>query len=134
MSDSGGIWHQEKTRSRALEPYTTQRHRPGGGFHRLPAGSLKIGGAPFALDRPGIFWPDAAPYSTFNMGIDVMPQVLEPLIKSKPAAGDETRSDDALAPTYYVVCWNDPVNLMAYVTHVFRDCFKNENWVWAVRI
>ena len=26
-------------------------------------------------------------------------------------------------PGYLVVCWNDPVNLMDYVTHVFQKVF-----------
>ncbi len=28
-----------------------------------------------------------------------------------------------LEPGYLVVCWNDPVNLMDYVTHVFQRVF-----------
>lgn len=43
-----------------------------------------------------------------------MPQ---PVIKQK------TKRADHLAPTYFVICWNDPVNLMAYVTHVFIKIF-----------
>jgi ATP-dependent Clp protease adaptor protein ClpS len=39
------------------------------------------------------------------------------VIKKKP------KSDDNLARTYYVICWNDPVNLMVYVTHVFMKIF-----------
>jgi ATP-dependent Clp protease adaptor protein ClpS len=35
----------------------------------------------------------------------------------------DTRSDDALEPGYLVVCWNDPVNYMDYVTHVFQAVF-----------
>ena len=26
-------------------------------------------------------------------------------------------------PSYLVICWNDPVNLMTYVTHVFQKVF-----------
>ena len=29
----------------------------------------------------------------------------------------------ALAPSYLVICWDDPVNLMNYVTHVFQKVF-----------
>ncbi len=47
----------------------------------------------------------------------------EPVITPTPTIGDETRSHDDLAPTYYVICWNDPVNLMVYVTHVFMKIF-----------
>ena len=34
-----------------------------------------------------------------------------------------SRSEAEHAPTFYVVCWNDPVNLMVYVTHVFMKVF-----------
>jgi len=36
---------------------------------------------------------------------------------------EETGSKSALEPGYLVVCWNDPVNLMTYVTHVFQIVF-----------
>jgi len=52
-----------------------------------------------------------------------MPSVLEPITIPKRAVKKETRSKDRLAPTYYVICWNDPVNLMVYVTHVFMKLF-----------
>ncbi len=52
-----------------------------------------------------------------------MPRVLEPPTIPKPTTGDKTRSKDELAPTYFVICWNDPVNLMVYVTHVFMKVF-----------
>ena len=52
-----------------------------------------------------------------------MPSVLEPVTvpRRKIAAG--TKSKGEPAPTFYVICWNDPVNLMAYVTHVFMRIF-----------
>jgi len=50
-----------------------------------------------------------------------MPSISEPATTPGPSVG--TRSEDRLAPTYYVVCWNDPVNLMVYVTHVFMKIF-----------
>jgi ATP-dependent Clp protease adaptor protein ClpS len=36
---------------------------------------------------------------------------------------DRPDSSDALEPGYFVICWNDPVNLMQYVTHVFQVIF-----------
>jgi len=54
---------------------------------------------------------------------NIMPHVREPVTIPKPVIGDETRSADDLAPTYFVICWNDPVNLMIYVTHVFMKVF-----------
>jgi ATP-dependent Clp protease adaptor protein ClpS len=43
----------------------------------------------------------------------------------RPDVGHEEKTDagKALEPGYLVVCWNDPVNLMDYVTHVFRTVF-----------
>jgi ATP-dependent Clp protease adaptor protein ClpS len=34
---------------------------------------------------------------------------------------EETR--EARAPGFLVICWNDPVNLMSYVVHVFQKVF-----------
>ena len=48
-----------------------------------------------------------------------MPSVAELIKIPKPVIRKQTRSDDDLAPTYYVNCWNDPVNLMVYVSHFF---------------
>jgi len=36
---------------------------------------------------------------------------------------EESKSETNLEPGYLVICWNDPVNLMDYVTHVFRIVF-----------
>jgi len=47
----------------------------------------------------------------------------EPVTVPQPVIERQEKSADALAPTYYVICWNDPVNLMAYVTHVFMKLF-----------
>ena len=35
----------------------------------------------------------------------------------------KTDSKTSLEPGYLVICWNDPVNLMPYVTHVFQTVF-----------
>jgi hypothetical protein len=32
----------------------------------------------------------------------------------------EDKPRSGLEPGYLVICWNDPVNFMAYVTHVFQ--------------
>ena len=52
-----------------------------------------------------------------------MPSVLEPITIPKRTVKKETGSKGQFAPTYYVVCWNDPVSLMVYVTHVFMKLF-----------
>ncbi len=36
---------------------------------------------------------------------------------------EKTDSSTDLEPGYLVICWNDPVNLMDYVTHVFQIVF-----------
>lgn len=46
---------------------------------------------------------------------EIMPD-LERDEKSKPESEKE--------PGYLVICWNDPVNLMDYVTHVFQTVFR----------
>ncbi len=35
----------------------------------------------------------------------------------------QTDSKVSLEPGYLVICWDDPVNLMEYVTHVFQIVF-----------
>ena len=40
-----------------------------------------------------------------------------------PDVEGDTESLSDLEPGYLVVCWNDPVNLMDYVTHVFQSVF-----------
>lgn len=46
-----------------------------------------------------------------------MPILEEPEITTRPHA------DAQLDPGYLVICWDDPVNLMDYVTHVFQKVF-----------
>src|SRR5215813_13971701 len=36
---------------------------------------------------------------------------------------EEIKSGFQLEPGYLVICWNDPVNTMDYVTHVFQKVF-----------
>ena len=53
-----------------------------------------------------------------------MAETVEPLVL--PEVGPEEKSDpkSGLEPGYLVICWDDPVNLMAYVTHVFQVVFR----------
>jgi ATP-dependent Clp protease adaptor protein ClpS len=53
-----------------------------------------------------------------------MAEVSEPLVLPEITQDEQTESRDELAPGYLVVCWNDPVNLMQYVTHVFQQVFR----------
>lgn len=50
-----------------------------------------------------------------------MPEVAEPLVA--PDRSVETKDKESLDAGWLVVCWNDPVNLMDYVTHVFQKIF-----------
>lgn len=52
-----------------------------------------------------------------------MPPNSAPATIPKPVIEQNPKSAADLAPTFYVICWNDPVNLMVYVTHVFMKIF-----------
>jgi len=43
--------------------------------------------------------------------------------ETTPVIEDETKSNADLDSGFLVICWNDPVNLMEYVTHVFQVVF-----------
>jgi len=40
-----------------------------------------------------------------------------------PDVESDTKSQEDLESGYLVVCWDDPLNLMDYVTHVFQKVF-----------
>ena len=52
------------------------------------------------------------------MAETVTPEVLPVVV---PEQEDQPRS--GLEHGYLVICWNDPVNYMQYVTHVFQTVF-----------
>ena len=52
-----------------------------------------------------------------------MATVAEPLVRPDIYVDEETDPEEGLEPGYLVVCWDDPVNLMDYVTHVFQVVF-----------
>ncbi len=52
-----------------------------------------------------------------------MPEILEPLTMPEVEHQPMTESQEQREPGYLVICWNDPVNLMEYVTHVFQAVF-----------
>jgi ATP-dependent Clp protease adaptor protein ClpS len=54
-----------------------------------------------------------------------MPQVVEPLVLPSKREQEKSETKESLEPGYIVICWDDPVNLMDYVTHVFQMVF---NW------
>jgi ATP-dependent Clp protease adaptor protein ClpS len=47
-----------------------------------------------------------------------MPEVIPDIERDEKS---KSRSDKE--PGYLVICWNDPVNFMEYVTHVFQTVF-----------
>ena len=52
------------------------------------------------------------------MAETAIPEVLPGTVQEQQ---DKPRSD--LEPGFLVICWNDPVNFMDYVTHVFQRVF-----------
>ena len=52
-----------------------------------------------------------------------MVEIATPEIRPDVVQPTEPDPKGAPEPGYLVVCWNDPVNLMDYVTHVFQRVF-----------
>lgn len=52
-----------------------------------------------------------------------MPATAPPKVRPAIERHAETDSASQLEPGYLVICWDDPVNLMDYVTHVFQVVF-----------
>jgi ATP-dependent Clp protease adaptor protein ClpS len=64
------------------------------------------------LDKPGVLFY-----------VDVMAETATPQIQPGIVETTEDKPKSGLEPGYLVICWNDPVNFMAYVTHVFQVVF-----------
>jgi ATP-dependent Clp protease adaptor protein ClpS len=58
------------------------------------------------------------PFYVRGMAATAVPEV-------RPDTGQTEKTDSRSdrEPGYLVICWNDPVNLMEYVTHVFQVVF-----------
>ncbi len=52
-----------------------------------------------------------------------MPDTAEPVVHPGTTTEEKTDELKTLDPGYVVVVWNDPVNFMDYVTHVFMKVF-----------
>src|ERR1051325_3231927 len=52
-----------------------------------------------------------------------MPVTATPEVFPDIEKDNQTDSRSDLEPGYLVICWDDPVNLMEYVTHVFQAVF-----------
>jgi ATP-dependent Clp protease adaptor protein ClpS len=53
-----------------------------------------------------------------------MPVTVEPPAKPGIEITPRDETADVLDPGWLVIVWNDPVNLMDYVTHVFMTVFR----------
>ena len=53
--------------------------------------------------------------------VTMMAQTILPEVT--PETGQQDKPKDDLDPGFMVICWDDPVNLMDYVTHVFQKIF-----------
>jgi len=52
-----------------------------------------------------------------------MAETVTPEVRPAPVPDKEEKPSSDLEPGYLVICWNDPVNFMDYVTHVFQVVF-----------
>src|SRR2546426_5185661 len=52
-----------------------------------------------------------------------MAETTTPVLLPDTRQEEETKSTTDLEQGYLVICWDDPVNLMDYVTHVFQIVF-----------
>ena len=52
-----------------------------------------------------------------------MAETLTPQVVPDVGREEQTDSKSGLEPGYLVICWNDPINDMSYVTHVFQAVF-----------
>jgi ATP-dependent Clp protease adaptor protein ClpS len=53
----------------------------------------------------------------------LMSQTATPLVLPDTEQENQTSPKEDVEPGYLVICWDDPVNLMDYVTHVFQVVF-----------
>src|SRR5207249_4995245 len=52
-----------------------------------------------------------------------MTETVEPAVLPDSEQEQQSKTRSELEPGYLVICWDDPVNLMDYVTHVFQVVF-----------
>ena len=65
-------------------------------------------------------WLDKRPSISY---LCVMAETATPEIQTGVVQTTDEKPKSTLEPGYLVICWNDPVNLMDYVTHVFQIVF-----------
>ena len=52
-----------------------------------------------------------------------MPEIVEPMVVPDIDRDEQSKTRNEVDPGFVVICWDDPVNLMDYVTHVFQKVF-----------
>lgn len=52
-----------------------------------------------------------------------MPKTVTPEVAPDIGREEREKPRSGLEPGYLVICWDDPVNFMDYVTHVFQAVF-----------
>ena len=52
-----------------------------------------------------------------------MPATVTPEVRPGTIQIEKEKPKSTLEPGFLVICWNDPVNYMDYVTHVFQTVF-----------
>jgi len=70
--------------------------------------------------------PSHRPLRTPHSALPILaaaPGVAEPLVMPDLGKEEKTAGRSDLEPAWLVICWDDPVNLMDYVTHVFQVVF-----------
>jgi ATP-dependent Clp protease adaptor protein ClpS len=73
---------------------------------------FRLADGPHSLDKRGVI---------FYFGL--MADAATPQIQPGIVQTTEDKPKSGLEPGYLVICWNDPVNFMDYVTHVFQVVF-----------
>jgi ATP-dependent Clp protease adaptor protein ClpS len=78
----------------------------------------------FAI-RASDFFPLVRPLDNrhFLFYFALMVETATPEVRPGRIHEAEDKPRSGLEPGYLVICWNDPVNYMAYVTHVFQIVF-----------
>lgn len=66
---------------------------------------------------------DRGPWGVIGCRELRMVEHVEPQVVPGPSSVEEVGTKEALSGMFLVVCWDDPVNLMDYVTHVFQVVF-----------
>ncbi len=73
--------------------------------------------------RIAVFHPPRLDKARLLSYFALMAETATPELLPGAVQVEEEQSKASLEPGYLVICWNDPVNYMDYVTHVFQKVF-----------